>query len=282
MKRHRHSVYMKIKLNFLFGLSLIALALIFLTGYYMNRLLHSAIGSYAPIAEPSIALSPSPTPLSEFNVPILMYHYVREVDPAVDPLGYRLSVTSETLDQQITVLKSMGYKPISMKDAIQGKGSPRHVILTFDDGYADFYTAAYPVLKQHGWTATVYVISGRIGAQGYLTRKQILDLRDNGYEIGAHTVNHFDLTKRPAGEVLYEIQQSKLGIEKIIGDTVTSFAYPAGKYNEETIDLVKQSGLLTAVTTHEAIATRYDNPYELPRLRVDPEMTLVKLRDWLR
>lgn len=233
----------------------------------------------------NLASTATETPVlkSKANAHILMYHYVRDgVDEATDPIGYRLSTPPEVLDEQITLLQAMGYKPATMKDVAEGKGGKRTVVLTFDDGYLDFYTKAYPILKEHGWTATVYVVSGFIGRAGYLTRGQIKELHDNGLEIGVHSVNHFDLAKMTPERAAQEITQSKTAIEKITGEPTYTFAYPAGKYNEDTMRLVEQAGLTSAVTTNSGVAAPHNSAFELPRIRIEPKITLIDLQQLMQ
>ncbi len=228
--------------------------------------------------------SPSPTPripLSQVNARILMYHYVREgVDPTADPIGFNLSITPQMLDDQLTLLSSLGYYPLTMADAAAGKGDKQAVVLTFDDGYADFYTAAYPILKKHGWTATVYIISGKLGDR-YMTASQLRELAANGFEIGAHTVNHRNLATSSPTQQDIEIRQSKKQLEQITGQPVTTFAYPSGQYTAETMELVRAAGFTSAVTTHPGIATIYDSAYELPRIRISPRVPLSLLKQEL-
>jgi peptidoglycan/xylan/chitin deacetylase (PgdA/CDA1 family) len=211
---------------------------------------------------------------------ILMYHYVRQVNEHSDPLGYRLSVKPNELDHHIEFLQSHGYHPISMADLATGKGDDHAVALTFDDGYEDFYTEAVPILKKHGWTATVYVITGKIGDQ-YLTWDQVRQLHADGFEIGAHTVNHHDLSKLSESDQRHEIADSKKKIEDEIGAQVTTFAYPSGKYNETSVRLVKEAGYLTAVTTHPgAVVPNSFDPFTLQRFRMNPDMGDSLLADY--
>ena len=205
---------------------------------------------------------------------ILMYHYVRVVDPKIDPLGYRLSVTVQDLEQEVSAMQAAGYHSISIDDYLAGKGDAKSVALTFDDGYEDFYTDAYPILKKYNWHATLYIISGKVGLKSYLTWPQIRELQAAGFEIGAHTVDHNDLAQQTPDAQYHEIFDSKAAIEAQLSQKVTAFCYPSGRYNAVTESLVQQAGFTSATTTHTGLASKsqYD-PFQLPRIRVEPPLT---------
>lgn len=203
---------------------------------------------------------------------ILMYHYVRIVDAKKDPLGYRLSITPAEFEAQLKLLQNQGYQGLTMSQVAEGRGGPKTVALTFDDGYEDFYTTAWPLLKQYGFTATTYIISGKIGGD-YMTWDQIRELNAAGIEIGAHTVNHIDLAKATPIVQQHEILDSKTTIENNIGVKVGAFCYPSGKYTALTEQIVAADGLKTATTTNPGIVHRGDDPFALHRQRVNPGLT---------
>jgi peptidoglycan/xylan/chitin deacetylase (PgdA/CDA1 family) len=239
----------------------------------------SVVAISTPIAQPTPRMI---RPQSKIKAHILMYHYINDTaDQVNDPIGYNLTIAPSMLDQQITALQKLGYHSITVSDAVAGKGSNRSVALTFDDGYEDFYTNAFPILKQHNWIATVYIISGRIGDR-YMTEQQIRELHNYGIEVGAHTIHHIDLSKASKSIQQFEIERSKRAIEAIIDAPVKTFAYPSGKYTTDTIYLVEQAGLTSAVTTHPGIAGPLDDVYQLPRIRISPAITLEHFRELMR
>ena len=204
---------------------------------------------------------------------ILMYHYVRTVDAQVDPLGFRLSVTASQLDSQLTYLQGVGYHLMTMQQFMTGTLDPKSVVLTFDDGYEDFYTTAYPILQKHKVQATVYIISGKMGGD-YMTAAQLKDLYQAGYEIGAHTVDHRDLASLTTDQQHTEIFQSKAALEKIIGVPVTAFCYPSGEFNATSLDLVKKAGFTSATTTQPGAVHVGARAFMLPRIRIQPGINL--------
>jgi peptidoglycan/xylan/chitin deacetylase (PgdA/CDA1 family) len=209
--------------------------------------------------------------------PILMYHYVRVVDEASDPLGFNLSVTPDDFERQVAWLAQQGYRGVRMDTlapCLSGQVAcpPKPIALTFDDGYEDAFTAALPVLERYNMVATFYIISGSVGRPGYMTWEQLASMRDAGMEIGAHTVNHYDLTSLDAATASYEISQVKSDLEQHLGISVASFCYPTGLYNGAIDGQVQAAGYASATTT------RWDGDYSdilaLPRRRVAGGTTL--------
>jgi peptidoglycan/xylan/chitin deacetylase (PgdA/CDA1 family) len=219
-----------------------------------------------PAAQPQPAAAPLAGP-----PPILMYHYIRFVDEAGDPLGYNLSVTPDDFERQIAWLHEQGYAGVRMDmlaRCLSGEVAcpPRPIALTFDDGYADAFTGALPVLQRYGMAATFYIISGLVGQPGYMTWDQLGALRDAGMEIGAHTVNHYDLTSLDWATADYEIVQSKADLEQHLGISVRSFCYPTGLYNGALAEQVRADGFASATTTRWDLD--YSDMMALPRRRI--------------
>ena len=127
--------------------------------------------------------------------------------------------------------------------------SPRSVVLTFDDGYADFFEAAVPEMRKHGFTGTVFVITGRIGLGGFLNWAQIRASDTMGFTVGAHTVDHVALASLPPARAFWQMQHSKLTLESGLGHTVLDFAYPYGSFNTYAQSAAKKIGFETAVST---------------------------------
>jgi peptidoglycan/xylan/chitin deacetylase (PgdA/CDA1 family) len=203
--------------------------------------------------------------------PLLMYHYIRTVDRQADPLGYNLSIAPALFAAQMEWLHAAGYTGITidhMLACLQGTAlCPLHpIVLTFDDGYQDAYDQALPVLHHYGFTATFYIISGRVGQPGYLTWDELIAMHNAGMEIGSHTINHYNLTALAPLEARRQIVQSKAELEQRLGFPVKDFAYPSGRYNRAIEQQVRAAGYQSAVTT------RWDNDYRdvfaLPRRRI--------------
>jgi peptidoglycan/xylan/chitin deacetylase (PgdA/CDA1 family) len=233
------------------------------------------LGASTPLAQVQVA-GPAPGPPPDAAplvgaVPILMYHYIRTVDQAGDPLGYELSVTPETFEQQIAWLAEHGYRGVRMDTLTRCLSGevvcpPKPIALTFDDGYEDAFTAALPVLQRYGMSATFYVVSGFVGQPGYMNWEQLAALRDAGMEIGAHTVNHYDLRSLDWATAEYQIAQSKAELEQRLGVAVTSFCYPTGLYDGRIEEQVRAAGFTNATTTRWD--ANYSDILALPRRRI--------------
>jgi peptidoglycan/xylan/chitin deacetylase (PgdA/CDA1 family) len=207
------------------------------------------------------------------NVPILMYHYIRVNPDSRDRMGFNLSVTPADFAAQMDWLARSGYHTITTEDLhsyLSGtRGLPsKPLILTFDDGYADFYTTALPVLRSHGFNADSYVVSGFVGRPGYMTSAQIREADRSGIEIGAHTVNHADLVRTSINGVRSEVGDSKRFLEALLGHPVVSFCYPSGKFNAAVASEVAAAGFHSATTTRFGYAHSLGDRYVWTRVRV--------------
>jgi peptidoglycan/xylan/chitin deacetylase (PgdA/CDA1 family) len=177
-------------------------------------------------------------------------------------------VDPSTLASQLDFIKAQGYNTITFSDLALGTLPEKPVILTFDDGYENFYQNAYPELKSRGMKAVSFIITGSMSGD-YMTETQIKELSDNGFEIGAHTVTHLDLSTATAARATKEITDSKLQLEAIIGKRVISFCYPSGKFNDSVEKEVKDAGFLYATTTKGGIANLSGDNLALSRYRVN-------------
>jgi peptidoglycan/xylan/chitin deacetylase (PgdA/CDA1 family) len=233
----------------------------------------------APPAPPIATAAPPVVGEPRANVPIVMYHYVRYVDRATDPLGFSLSVTPEQLAQQLDWLLAQGYTTVRMDRAsacmFGADVCPvRSVALTFDDGYADAYSAALPALQARGMVATFYIITDRVGQPEYVSWEQLAALRDAGMEIGSHTLNHPDLRTLGPEQLAAEVGSSGQVLRERLGVPASSFCYPAGRYNAEVLAAVRAAGYLNATTTRAD--QDFSEPLALPRVRVFGEITLAQ------
>jgi peptidoglycan/xylan/chitin deacetylase (PgdA/CDA1 family) len=206
--------------------------------------------------------------VTQYEVPILMYHYIRNAENE-DQLGQNLSVSPASFDKQLKWLKENDYETltvahlanpgkIELSKIVYDKKKP--IILTFDDGYEDAYTQAFPTLKKYGFIGTFYVIRDYVGKSEYMNQTQIDKLAAAGMEIGSHTLSHPNLTSLDTAAAKNQISNSK--------DKATTFCYPSGKYNDTIIGQVKAAGYLAAVTTNSGIADQDSDLFQLPRVRI--------------
>ncbi len=213
------------------------------------------------------------------GVPILMYHYIRVNPVASDRAGFLLSVTPADFAAQARFLAEHGFTTVTMAQvrAYVRDGTPlpkKPVALTFDDGYDDAYTVARPILEQEREVATFYVVTGFLERRHYLTWSQVLALDREGMEIGSHTVHHASLPTLGGMLRQFELVASREALEAHLGHPVLDFCYPGGQLDAATELAVRQTGYLSATTTASGRATRGDDPFRLPRLRISGGLTL--------
>jgi peptidoglycan/xylan/chitin deacetylase (PgdA/CDA1 family) len=203
------------------------------------------------------------------GIPVLMYHSVS------NKKGSKLFMPVEKFRQQMKYLKDNGYNTLTAEEALEhfknGSTVPeKSVLITLDDGYSDNYTEAFPILKEYGLKATVFVITASIDKDtGKLTSQQIKEMAENGISIQSHTVNHDDLSSLPYEKQLSTLEDSKKQIENLTGKKVFCLAYPFGKYNKKTIQALQEAGYQMAFTIRPGFAYKSQGILTLSRIRVD-------------
>ncbi len=227
--------------------------------------------------------------LRRIYVPILMYHYVGPLPEDADRYRTELTVSAQRFREHIEFLVSQGYSSTSLYEVNNAllTGAPlppKPIVLTFDDGYTDHYTNVLPILREYNFTGTFFIITGYAdqGLTQHLSWAQIQEMGYNGMSIEPHTKSHIDLRQRPREQLIYEIVGSMESIQAHTGQKGTIFAYPGGRYDEQTLSIIQQTGVQRAVTTTHGAWLTTDNRYELPRLRVSGEMSVAALAQLLR
>ncbi|MCP4582971.1 MAG: polysaccharide deacetylase family protein [candidate division Zixibacteria bacterium] len=192
-----------------------------------------------------------------------------------------LSITRNSVkgfSEIMEYLAATGFRGTSLAD----QATETDIALTFDDGWSGIYESAFPILRKHGFTATVFVISDYVGKtstwdykrESHMTWSQIRELANNGIEIGSHGANHIDIRNLDNKSLEYEVSGSKETIENKLGKPVNCFSYPFGRYDNRAIEAVKKAGYEKAYALSTdggayAIARRgvylYDTPYSINR-----------------
>jgi peptidoglycan/xylan/chitin deacetylase (PgdA/CDA1 family) len=187
-------------------------------------------------------------PASQGRGPVvLMYH---SVSAGKEPPHDQWSVSVKNLRKQLSLLKSKGWTTVCVRDLLKADSlSPRTVVITFDDGYADNFEHGFRVLNEYGMRGTWFIVSRKIGEPSRLDSRQIRQMAAAGMEIGAHTRNHTRLPELSIDKVKEEVSGSKSDLEDLLGMPVTSFAYPYGLFNDACVDVVRESGFDIACTT---------------------------------
>jgi peptidoglycan/xylan/chitin deacetylase (PgdA/CDA1 family) len=204
------------------------------------------------------------------TIPILMYHVIEDYSGPYE----QLYTSPQILRKQLAFLKEQGFSAVTVHEALNHwkKDTPlpaKPIILTFDDGYRSVYTEAFPLLKEYGFRATLYLHTAKINTPGGLTTEMTKEMAGYGLEIGSHSLTHPDLTKISPAKLRNEIRLSKKQLEELTGQEVTTFCYPAGRYNSRVREEVMKAGYLGAVTTRYGPATNRENLYSLSRIRIN-------------
>ncbi len=239
-------------------------------------------GSPAP-ASPSRPPGPAGTPATApFELPIFMYHHVSPSFPA-DQLTANLTVLTSDFEDQLAYLKCAGYTGITMKQLFDhisdGAVLPAQpVMLTFDDGYDDAYTGAFPLLQKYGFAGSFAIITGFVEGGGpYLSWAQIETMAAAGMEMMSHSVSHVDLGTSDDATDKEQMAASRAALEQHLGTKVEFFVYPAGEpfrsntveRQQEVVQMLKAAGYRGALLagpnslTQDPVA-----PFALNRVRV--------------
>jgi len=232
---------------------------------------------------PSITPTPTPKPLTftEMNAlygpcvvaPVIMYHHVEDPKEAQKEGHLTLAVSPDFFKEQMNYLKDNGYTTVKMDDVINffDTGVPiskKSVLLTFDDGYKDFAVNAFPVLRDLGFNATMFLPTGLVDNPGYLSWEDISNIQDSGNILFAnHTWSHHNLV---AGKEVIEkeisladtqLTQKGLGNPKV-------FAYPYGTFNNGVIEILSGMDYKLAFTTRYGWTLCKKQRFDLPRVRL--------------
>jgi len=221
------------------------------------------------------------------HLPILMYHSVSGDDPETHLRPYyRVSTNPQRFAEQMEWLHELGYCAVSLEEALATRNSnaneTRLVAITFDDGFRDLFTAAWPVLQRYKFTATAYLptafISGRRKSwlnRDCLTWDEVRDLHNQGVRFGSHTVNHPKLYEMPWKEIERELSDSKTHIEQELGKRVSSLAYPFAfpqedsRFTKRLTETIRACGYESCVTTAIGRLNAADDPVLLGRVPVN-------------
>ncbi|PAK35923.1 polysaccharide deacetylase family protein [Bacillus safensis] len=204
------------------------------------------------------------------ELPILMYHSISS--------GNSLRVPKSEFASHMKWLKENDYVTLSPEEAYQvlttnSIPSEKYVLITFDDGYTDNYTKAFPILKQYGMKATIFMIEQSIGRPHHLTDAQMDDMLSNGISIESHTIHHLELNRLSQKQQKEELKGSKAFFDQRFSQQTIMVSYPVGRYNEDTLKLAKEAGYELAVTTEPGHAKKEQGMMSLHRVRVSPGLS---------
>jgi peptidoglycan/xylan/chitin deacetylase (PgdA/CDA1 family) len=217
---------------------------------------------------------------------ILMYHSISNQDEGAVHPYYRLCTPPKLFDAQLTLIKELGYSVLPLGQAVEqftaGTLAGKNAVITFDDGFKDFYSNGFPLLNRHGFTATVFLpvdfISHpgpHLGGREHLSWTEVLELSAKWVSFGSHTLTHRQLYSLSQDEMETELRRSKKTIESHLGLSVDSFSYPyAFPENRKAFiatlkACLQQCGYRLGVTTKIGTVTRDSDVFFLPRIPVN-------------
>lgn len=195
---------------------------------------------------------------------VLMYHHIYKYDETCD-LGKPLYVDPENFSKQMDFLLRHKYTPITLEELSKSykngvfKLPKKSVLITFDDGWLDNYTKAFPILKEKNIKANIFISCNFIGQKNCMTWGQVLEMKNCGLiSFGSHTVNHpTDIQTLDDDNILKELKESKKLLEEKLNIKIDSFAYPSGKgaINKKIRNMVFNSGYSFDFSTKRGITS---------------------------
>ena len=215
------------------------------------------------------------------------------------PREVKYCCTPENFLRQMSYLKESLYQPISLDELVQalesGDGCPENgVVVTFDDGFAEVYEHAMPILRRLQIPATVFVVSEAIAGSNVwmteenfperriLSKQQLTHLRDEGFCIGSHSRTHPRLTALNKDDLEKEIRISKSILEDTLNVEISYFAYPYGAHNDSVLKAVIAAGHRAACVTRSGFNNRESDPFALRRIEVLGTDSLWQFRQKLK
>ena len=222
-----------------------------------------------PRPTPQASARPSPAPPTDVasvakraDVPVLCYHQIRKATAADSAQDRTYIVSPKVFAAQMEALDRAGYTTITGEALVdhvaRGTKLPRKpILLTFDDGSAGQYSQVLPVLREHDFVATFFVMTVVLGKPGWLTRGQVRKLDRAGMTIGAHTYDHKAVPEY--GDVDYAQQLTKPGreLKRLLGHPVRLFAYPFGAYDADAVQHLWSAGYRAAFQLAEKLDRRH-------------------------
>ena len=168
------------------------------------------------------------------GVPILCYHGVLDEPWGIQNLFVRVS----EFEAQMKYLADNGYTTLFASQINEANQYDKPVIITFDDGYKDVYTNAFPILKKYNLKANIYIISGWLNGDVYMTTSDLQEMAASPLiEVGSHTVNHKALATLSVSDIEYEMKESQATLQQLTGKKIDVIAYPTGSFDSRVIEI---------------------------------------------
>ncbi len=202
------------------------------------------------------------------NINCFVYHRFGEEDlPSTN-------ISLETFKQQLQFLHENGYTVLTLGEAVEKQRSGEKIpektaVLTVDDGYKSFKTAAVPLLDQYGYKATIFICTHYVGKSGYLSWDDIRSLKEEGYEFGNHSHSHDHFLNYSEGETreqfIEDLNQSEDIFKRELGNKPDLYCYPYGEYNPDMQEILKERGYQAAAAQKSGVLYSGTDLYAIPR-----------------
>ena len=225
------------------------------------------------------------------RIPILFYHKINYPNPK--STEQCLYVTPENFEKQMKLLKKWNYMPISLDEVVASTKRAKEfqqkpIVITFDDGYLDNYSYAFPIMKNLGFKGMVFLTTDAVGKtmafdeskekipEKFMSWEEAKKMQAFGFSFGSHSCTHKRMTKLTDEEAWGEITKSKQIIEENLSKPVKYFCYPYGDYNENIKNFLAQAGYKGACTTKRGMNHTSETIFELRRIPVKKNTNMLK------
>jgi peptidoglycan/xylan/chitin deacetylase (PgdA/CDA1 family) len=208
-----------------------------------------------------------------------MYHSVPNVQErakkarSTNP-AYCLTVNK--FREQMGYLHNNGYKTLHFDQLLNSETQipEKSLVVTFDDGWVDNYTNVFPILKEYGLTATVFVITGFVGKENYMDWNQLREMIEAGISIQSHTVSHKPLAQLSTAEIEYELETSKKMIEHHLGKQISFLSLPHGVFNGKVLKMAQLAGYHAVCTSEPGFLHEYKNLPVMKRINISDQFQI--------
>ncbi len=220
----------------------------------------------------------------KLNIKVLMYHRVLQEEPEKDTRWHYVTVS--TFRKQMEMIDKLGYTTVTFQDYklyMEEKLTlpAKSIIITFDDGYLDTYENAIPILREMDMSAVIFVMGNRTLERAnwderdendicpLMTDSQLREAREMGFEIGAHSLDHYNLLELSNQEISHQLEKSKEQIESILEDPIHTFAYPYGSVDYRVRQVVAESDFSFACGVYTGSPRFGETVFDFRRLAVN-------------
>ena len=229
----------------------------------------------------------------KYDIPVIMYH--RVINNSENEGVHGTYIYENIFREHMQYLKDKNYTVITFKDLDRigwrnrFEKDKKYIFITFDDGYKDNYDLAFPILKEFGFKATIFLMGSStynewdVNASGekefpLMSAEMIKEMQDYGIEFGAHTFNHPKLNTLSNEEIKYQIVDVKKPLEEKIGKEIITFAYPYGILNDYAKEMAKKAGYTFALATDSGSVCLSDDLYQIRRIAIFPNTNLFSFK----